>query len=255
MRFVVLLLLLASPAAAQTPPPAPAPTQTPAPAQPPAPTPVAAPQAAPEPPDPLARLPWFAVDAHAATVGLPQAEGWVPVVPAETPLPGRNWGFGGGVTVYPFKLGFVTFGVGASLLKGSGVSEPLMTVPASPATPNTPPATPTTTVVRTGVTHMLPHVSINFGRKLGWSYLSAGMGRSKVTSSADAFGTIPEIVVPEAWSQSLFFGGGAKWFMKPHLGAGFDVKFITLSSRSPTDTVPSARRTKLWNISAGISIQ
>jgi hypothetical protein len=43
--------------------------------------------------------------------------------------------------------------------------------------------------------------------------------------------------------------------MKPHLGAGFDVRFIKLSSRSPTETLPSAKRTQVWNISAGISIQ
>jgi hypothetical protein len=48
------------------------------------------------------RLPWFTVDAHAATVGLPQAEGWVPEVSADTELPGRNWGLSTGATVYPF---------------------------------------------------------------------------------------------------------------------------------------------------------
>ena len=54
------------------------------------------------------RLPLFTVDVHAATVGLPQAEGWVPVVPETTELPGRNWGFGFGGTVYPFRLGIIT---------------------------------------------------------------------------------------------------------------------------------------------------
>ena len=49
------------------------------------------------------RLPWFTIDAHAATVGLPQAEGWVPDVSADTELPGRNWGLSTGATVYPFR--------------------------------------------------------------------------------------------------------------------------------------------------------
>ena len=79
--------------------------------------------------------------------------------------------------------------------------------------------------------------------------------RSKVTSSADAVGTTPAIEVPDAWNSALNFGGGAKWFMKPHLGASFDVRFVKLRSRSATDTLPSAKRTQLWNISAGISIQ
>ncbi len=43
--------------------------------------------------------------------------------------------------------------------------------------------------------------------------------------------------------------------MKPHLGASFDVRFVKLASRSATDTLPSAKRTQLWNISVGISIQ
>ena len=39
--------------------------------------------------------------------------------------------------------------------------------------------------------------------------------------------------------------------MKAHLGAGFDVRFVKLGSRSATDTLPSAKRTQMWNISVG----
>jgi len=200
--------------------------------------------------DPSDRLPWIVVDAHAATVGLPQAEGWVPVMPANTSLPGRNWGIAPGATLYPFRLGRVTLGIGASLIAGKGTAETVVvTGSGQTAVSNT------TAIVHTGITSLLPQVSINFGRKLGWSYISAGIGRSKVTSRSEAVGSTLAQVVPEAWNQSLNFGGGARWFMKPHLGAGFDVRFVKLSSRSPTDLLPSAKRTQLWNISAGISIQ
>jgi len=197
------------------------------------------------------RLPWFTIDAHAATVGLPQAEGWVPVVSADTELPGRNWGFSTGATVYPFRLGIITFGAGASVIagKGSGQSLTITSGSGSNAT------TRITPVVHTGITSLAPQLSINFGRKLGWSYLSAGLGVSKVTSRADAVGSTPAIEVPEAWNSALNFGGGARWFMKPHLGAGFDVRFVKLASRSATATLPAAKRTQVWNISAGISIQ
>lgn len=197
------------------------------------------------------RLPWFAVDLHAATVGIPQAEGWVPVVSADTVLPGRNWGLSAGVSVYPFRAGLFTFGVGASLIAGKGSGESLTVVTGSGATATT----RITPVVHTGVTNLVPQVSINFGRKFGWSYLSAGLGQSKVTSRADAAGTTPASVMPEAWNSALNFGGGARWFMKPHLGAGFDVRFVKLASRPATATLPSARRTQQWTISAGISIQ
>lgn len=197
------------------------------------------------------RLPWFAVDLHAATVGLPQAEGWVPVVSADTDLPGRNWGLVVGGTAYPVKLGLVTFGVGASILTAKGTGESFAIVTGSGASATT----RNTQVVHTGITSLAPQLSMNFGKKLGWSYLSLGLGRSKVSSRADAAGTIPASTVPEAWNSALNFGGGAKWFMKKHLGAGFDARFIKLASRSQTAVLPSAKRTQLWNISAGISIQ
>lgn len=194
------------------------------------------------------RLPWFVVDAHAATVGLPQAEGWVPDVAADSDFPGRNWGLSGGVTVYPLRLGIFTLGVGASLITGKGTGE-AVTITSSNA------PTRVTPVVHTSVTSLVPQVSMNFGRKLGWSYISAGLGRTKVTSFSEAVGSTPGMDVPDTWNQALNFGGGARWFMKPHLGAGFDVRFVKLGSRSATAAVPSARRTQLWNISAGISIQ
>jgi hypothetical protein len=196
-------------------------------------------------------LPWYAIDAHAATVGLPQAEGWVPVVSSDTKLPGRNWGFAGGGTVYPFRLKLVTFGFGASIIRGSGSGESF-TITSGSGTTATTRVTP---VVHTAITSIAPQISMNFGHKLGWSYISGGVGKSKVTSSADAVGTTPAIVVPEAWNSAINFGGGAKWFMKPRLGASFDVRWVKLSSRAATDTLPAAKRTQMWNISAGISIQ
>lgn len=216
--FFVILLLAAVPAAAQTP---------------------------------GGHLPLFSVDLHAATVGLPQVEGWVPVVSSNTKLPGRYWGIGGGASVYPVRLGLITFGIGASLLTGRGKGESVVITSGS----GTSATTRITPIVRTAITSLMPQLSMNFGHKLGWSYLSLGFGRSKVTSRADAAGTTPAMVVPDAWNPALNFGGGAKWFMKPHLGASFDARFVKLSSRSATAVLPSARRTQVWNISAGISIQ
>jgi hypothetical protein len=196
-------------------------------------------------------LPLFAVDLHAATVGLPQAEGWVPVVTADTALPGRNWGVSAGATVYPLRLGLITFGVGASVIRGKGTSDSLTVVTGSGPTATT----RVTPAVHTAITSLVPQLSINFGHQLGWSYLSAGLGRSKVSSFSDAVGSTPGTEVPEAWNQALNFGGGARWFMKPHLGAGFDVRFVKLGSRGATGTLPAAKRTQVWSISAGISIQ
>jgi hypothetical protein len=198
-------------------------------------------------------LPRFAVDAHAATVGLPTAEGWVPVpvIATDTPLPGRGLGFAAGGTVYLFRAGAMTFGVGASVSRGSGQGESLTITTGSGATATT----IVTPIIHTSMINFMPQLSINFGHKLGWSYLSAGLGTSKVSSFSEAVGTTPGITVPEAWNQAINFGGGAKWFMKEHLGASFDVRFVKLGSRAATATLPSAMRTQTWTVSAGISIQ
>ena len=151
---------------------------------------------------------------------------------------------------YPLKLGIMTLGLGLSMHSGKSTSAPLMSTATA-----TKPAVPTTTAVTTQITSLLPQVSINFGHRLGWSYLSAGVGRSKVVSSSEAFGTLPTQEVPEAWNSALNFGGGARWFMKPHLGAGFDVRFTKLGSRAAADGLPAAKRTQMLTISIGISIQ
>ena len=198
------------------------------------------------------RLPWFVLDAQGGWVGLPSADGWVPAVSETTPLPGRAWGIAGGATVYPLTTGVITWGVGVSMHTGKSTSSALTKTTTVGTTETT---VPTTTTVTTQITSVLPQLSMNFGHKLGWSYLSAGYGKSKVVSSSEAFGKTPAQTVPEAWNGAINFGGGARWFMKPHLGAGFDVRFTKLGSRAATDTLPAAKRTQMVTISVGISIQ
>lgn len=199
------------------------------------------------------RLPWFAADLQGAWVGLPTAEGWVPAVSATTPLPGRAWGVAGGATVYPMKLGVMTLGLGVSMHTGTSTSNAATSTTGTGATEKT---VPTTTTVTTQITSLLPQLSLNFGHKLGWSYLSLGYGRSKVASSSAPFGTALALHMPEAWNPAINFGGGAKWFMKPRLGASFDVRFTKLSSRAATAAQPAfGKRTQMVTISVGISVQ
>jgi len=200
---------------------------------------------------PKENLPRFAIDLHAGKVGLPTAAGWVPVVSADTPLPGRAWGLAGGANIYLAKVGVITLGAGLQLATGRGTGGALSITTGSGATA----ITFVTPIVRTQVTSVLPQISMNFGHKLGWSYLSAGYGRTKVSSSSSAVGTVPGATVPEAWNPAINFGGGAKWFMKPHLGASFDVRFTKLSSRGATATLTSAKRTQMVTMAVGVSIQ
>jgi hypothetical protein len=197
-------------------------------------------------------LPWFAIDLHAASVGLPTAEGWIPVpVIGDTPLPGRGFGVSAAATAYPFRLGVMTFGFGAAIASGQGKGEAL-TITTGSGDDEITVATP---VFRTQALHVIPQVSINFGHKLGWSYLSAGIGTTRINASADATAHLPAIVLPDTWNQALNFGGGARWFMKRRLGAGFDVRFIKLGSRAASGDIPAARRTQMITFSAGITLQ
>ena len=194
----------------------------------------------------------FALDAHVGTIGLPTAEGWIPLpVIGDTPLPGRGWGFVGGGTVYPVRLGIFTFGFGASVstAKGKGESLTITTGSGSSA------VTRVTPIMRTEILNVMPQVSINFGHRLGWSYLSAGLGPSRVDASMDATTTSPAVTLPQTWNQAINFGGGARWFMKPRFGAGFDVRFVKLGTRGESGDVPAAKRTQMVTLSAGITIQ
>ena len=202
----------------------------------------AAPQTGPQAAD---RLPRFVIDAQGVFGGLPTEAGWVPAVSANTPLPGHGLGLAGGATVHVAKLGFTTLGVGGSVLTARKNGSPLTNSAGKATTP----------AVSTQMTSLLPQVSLGFGRRLGWSYLSAGYGVSKVLSSSTAFGPTPAKTAPEAWNPALNFGGGARWFMKPHLGASFDVRFIKLSSRESTATEPGAKRQQTVSFLVGISIQ
>ena len=198
------------------------------------------------------RLPWLTADLHAASVGLPTAEGWIPVpVLGDTPLPGRGFGVSGAATVYPFKIGITTIGVGVAISAGTGTGNALEITTGSGAAA----VTTVTPILRTQALNIIPQLSINFGHKLGWSYLSAGIGTTRIGASADATGTLPRVTLPDTWNQALNFGGGARWFMKPRLGASFDVRFIKLGSRAAAGDIPSAKRTQMVTFSAGISIQ
>ena len=198
-------------------------------------------------------LPRFAVDVHGAWAGLPSTPGWVPPVSANTPIPSRGWGASAGAHVYRFHLGFATFGAGASLLVAQAQGRSITATTTAHGKTTT--AAVPTAIVTTRVTNLSPQLSINFGHRLGWSYISAGYGVTRIDSTAAAVGTTPELRAPDTWDPAINFGGGARWFMKDHLGAGFDVRWNKLSSRATTATAPGAKRTQLFTMAVGITLR
>lgn len=186
-------------------------------------------------------LPVFVLDAHAGNVGLPTIEGWTPPVPINTEVPARSLGFAFGGHVYVLRRGWGGLGVGSSILFARG-----KTSPAVPSGGTRPVAIPD---VETRLRSLLPQVSVNFGHRLGWSYVSAGIGRAQVQGETTATPSIRAMSRDSAWVGTFHFGGGARWFINDHLGTSFDLRWTTLSA------IDAAPKTRLFSVSAGVSIK
>jgi hypothetical protein len=212
----------------------------------------AAPAAAQPVDEPLPRL---VTDLQGLWGGLPSSDGWTAEVPLNTPIPNRGFGVALGAHVYPMRLGIITFGIGASVLVARGKGDPSSIVITPTGGGSAVTGEAILPVVTTTMTSLVPQISMNFGRRFGWSYLSAGYGPTRIDSTAAAIDMLPAVSAPDQWNPALNFGGGARWFMKRHIGASFDLRFTKLSSRAATETSPFAKRTQILNLLVGISLQ
>ena len=155
-------------------------------------------------------------------------------------LPTRGLGLTAGAHWYPLR-GRVTLGVGGEMVWARD-TRTLDVAEGSPI------QAPTVTTRFSGIT---PQVSLNFGNRDGWSYLSVGLGRAKLSAErADA---------PFAQDASsvgtLNYGGGARWFARPHLAFTFDVRFYTVNAQEAAGDRPAFPKTRMMVVSAGISLR
>ena len=168
-------------------------------------------------------LPRFAADVRAMSVSLPTSEGWSPPVPVGTQVPARTVGMEAGAHLYVVRFRRAALGIGATLLLARGKTSP-PTVDPVPGTP--PPATPDPVLpdVTTRLTTLVPQLSMNFGHRLGWSYISAGLGRARIESSiTPASADSPP--ADSGWTRTINFGGGARWFINDHIGFTLDLRW------------------------------
>jgi hypothetical protein len=192
--------------------------------------------------DPPPRIPWFVVDAHGTAPGFPSDD----QVLADSrgmklaELPGRGWGLQLAAHIYPLRWRVITFGIGGEVAAARATSTP----PSDDATG----LRPAKEVFRT----IAPQLSFNFGNGNGWSYLSGGIGGS-------TWATVPEGqegYPPDSEKlKTINYGGGARWFIKPHLAFSFDVRFYAINPGAPVGTRPGSPRTTLLAIGAGISVK
>ena len=205
---------------------------------------IAAPVAAQDPvPQPLPTPPMtvFVADVRGAMSTLKQeatiaADLGVPV--AE--LPSRGLGFVLGAHVYPLRRKNFALGVGAEILRVSGSNTIEPEVEDGPEGPT----------IRNHWSHFSPQVSLNFGARDGWSYLTVGLGRSKVTIDLEDSPQDDGDAV-----RTLNYGGGARWFINKHLAFTFDIRFYSINAQEAVEGRIATPNMRLRILSAGISLR
>jgi len=182
------------------------------------------------------------VDARGAVPFLPHDETLAVARDTTSDLmPTYGWGVDIGAHVYPLRWKVMTFGVGASyqLVRGS----------------RTPPTlegadTPSGPTVTTRFRALSPQVSLNFGHRMGWSYLSGGIGRSTFRAWRE------DLSEDEGASvKTINYGGGARWFINPHLAFNLDLRFYAINSVEPVGNVLGHPRMTFAVASGGISLR
>lgn len=195
----------------------------------------ASPATAQEPPP---RIPWVVVDVHANVLSFPgslQLAESRNLSPSE--LPGLGLGGDLGAHIYPLKWRAMTLGLGGQ-----------MTVSRARRAPE---AGSTLRSTTERFTSLGPQMSFNFGPGTGWSYLSGGIAVSTWSVVSDGAARRP---ADDELLKTINYGGGARWFAKPHLAFSFDVRFYSINPSAPGQ-LPSSPRTTLMVIGAGVSLK
>ena len=103
----------------------------------------------------------------------------------------------------------------------------------------------------TRLTAVSPQVSLNFGKRDGWSYLSGGIGWANFTTELqdDPFED------PESSPRAINYGGGARWFAKKRVAFSLDLRFYAISPQPATLLRPGFARVTVMVFSAGVSLR
>jgi hypothetical protein len=173
-------------------------------------------------------VPFFGQDTLAASAGLPSSS-----------LPSRGLGLNLGGHGYFARLGFATLGAGAEILiaRGRQVRDP--------AAPPEDPAE-----VRTSIFALAPAMSVSFGSRQGWSYLSGGLGWARLIVVAE-----PSPDPDAEATRTIHYGGGARWFAREHVAFSFDLRFYAIGARAATPSVPAGPAMTLFVLNVGASFK
>jgi hypothetical protein len=184
----------------------------------------------------------FAADLRAVLPRFPADEDTAEILDVvEDDLPGRGLGFSVGVNVYPFRMGKVTLGLGGELLISRGRNTIEAATEGGPEGP--------TLVTRFSV--ISPQISLNFGSRRGWSYVTGGIGRASFETELESAPVSDASSNPRA----INYGGGARWFAKEHLAFTFDLRWYRIDGQAATTGRPAYGGRRIMVASAGISVK
>jgi hypothetical protein len=149
-------------------------------------------------------------------------------------------GVGGGLHFFPIRGRSWAFGLGGDVFLAGRTKQRFDLIdPTLPAGPE----------VQRRFRSLSGQLSLNFGHRRGWSYLTAGMGPVQ-------FDTFVASTVPDREREmAKNFGFGARWFSTPHVGFTVDLRFFLTSPAARTLIVGSRDRAKVTMISAGVSFK
>ena len=153
--------------------------------------------------------------------------------------PGRGFGYDVGGHVYVFRVWHVTIGLGASY-HASRADQ-------SPGERSANPMGPT---LRKRFSAASSQISFNFGHRNGWSYLSGGLGSSRLSLfplDADE--------PPQRSADTLNYGGGMRWFLNAHLAFTVDVRLFAISPLATLEDAPGSPRMTQVAFTAGASFR
>jgi hypothetical protein len=160
-------------------------------------------------------------------------------------LPTRSFGLVAGAHVYALRGKKIALGIGGTMLVGGG-SKTLDIQQADGTVTQGP-------TVKRHFRSITPEISLNFGHRNGWSYVSGGMlGQSRLyVEREDAPATDPPL------RKTLTYGAGARWFAASHLAFSVDVRWYSVAEQpaSPASNIVLEPRTTLMVLSGGISIK
>ena len=155
----------------------------------------------------------------------------------DTPGPGFGYDLGG--HVYLFGLRGITVGLGGSYHASRADQRP----GARSVDPDGP-------TLRKRFSALSSQLSFNFGHRNGWSYVSGGLGSSRLSLFP-----LNAAEPPQRAASTLNYGGGMRWFLNARVAFTVDVRLYAISPLPPLADAPGSPRMTEVALNVGASFR